>query len=78
MQCVHGFCEYHQFMNELLVKLRGFLTMTKDLCNLRPNADSISDSGIIVLSNNDLILRSEGGGGHNCKGKLSDPKTTSD
>ena len=29
----------------------------------RPNAVTISDSDVIVISNNDVILRSEGGRG---------------
>ena len=29
----------------------------------RPNAVTISDSDVIIISNNDVILRSEGGGG---------------
>jgi len=31
----------------------------------RPNAVTISDSDVIAISNNDVILRSEGGGGQN-------------
>ena len=40
----------------------------------RPNAVTISDSDVIVISNYDVILRSEGGGGQKRPKNCGHPK----